>query len=694
MAEQATGKASATETAQEPEAARSTDAAAETAQGPEASEDAGTGSTSSPSRRSSRASGTDKGTTGGKRTSSGTGRKPSGGRAGAGSRGAKGGQKAPAGKDHQEVEWQFDADDLGAVEGWLRESAVGSGVVLGTVSSDDLVDGYYDTGDWRLYRAGYALRIREARSGTEATMKSLSGAEGNLRRRREISEPLKDAEIGTLRKSRGPVGEKLRLLLGDREAGKIFQVRTSRKTFPLSLAVEASEGATSGSSNGEIVQDASGNVREVSGDGASGVGGSGRVGEVVLDSSEIPFGEAEESTGLTRVEVEVDAGAASDRRLRGFVKEMEVSLGLRPARISKYEAGIFATGLSPESREDYGPTGVDASLSLGEMAFAVLRKQFAVMGSHEPGTRLGEDAEELHDMRVATRRLRAAMKLFEDVLPERSRWLREELRHFAGSLGAVRDLDVQIEEIKGVGGGDQEEVEALAAIVTGLGERREAARKRLLETLDSDRYDRFESSFAEMLRRGPEGSGGGGITGAPSTNGSSEAPAADAPVLEAAPALLGRRYRAWSKAAGRLHEGSRPEDYHELRKKGKRLRYALEFFSGVYGEEATGKLVKPLKAVQDSLGRHQDVIVAADLLHEIAITTPRLPKRTVFAMGLLAQRYHAEAEALRTSSTAAKEYRALAGGKLWKGFEKLMKGESRAAEKSRKGSGKGKKKGK
>jgi inorganic triphosphatase YgiF len=206
---------------------------------------------------------------------------------------------------------------------------------------------------------------------------------------------------------------------------------------------------------------------------------------------------------LTRVEVEVAAGQASDPRVQGFVRQMEGSLGLRQARISKYEAGLFATGLSPEGWADLGSTGVDASLSLGELAFAVLRRQFAAMRAHEPGTRLGEDPEELHDMRVATRRMRAAIKIFQDALPERSRWLREELRHFAGVLGAVRDLDVHIEEVKGLSSGDGEEDEALAAVVASLERRRAEARGRMLEALDSERYARFESSFAGMLRRGP-----------------------------------------------------------------------------------------------------------------------------------------------------------------------------------------------
>ena len=63
----------------------------------------------------------------------------------------------------------------------------------------------------------------------------------------------------------------------------------------------------------------------------------------------------------------------------------------------------------------------------------------------EPGTRLGEDPEELHDMRVATRRLRAALSLFEAVLPVRAQVFREELGWLARLLGTVRDLDVQLE---------------------------------------------------------------------------------------------------------------------------------------------------------------------------------------------------------------------------------------------------------
>ncbi|HEV8045102.1 MAG TPA: CHAD domain-containing protein, partial [Rubrobacter sp.] len=438
------------------------------------------------------------------------------------------------------------------------------------------------------------------------------------------------------------------------------------------------QGSTDGSSS-EVVQDASGDVRPRGDSRGSGDRESVRVGEVVLDSSEIPLGDDGETTGLTRVEVEVREENASDSGVREFVKAMEGALGLRPAKISKYEAGIFATGLSPSEATGLGSENIDGTLSTGEMAFAVLRRQFAAMRAHEAGTRLGEDPEELHDMRVATRRMRAALRLFEDALPERARWLQEELRWIGGSLGEVRDPDVQIEQLErwAVGAGE-EGAEAFAEIIAAVKERREEARKRMLDTLNSGRYARFEGSFAEMLRRGPDHERDFGQV---SANGSGMDPA-DEPVLISAPSLLSRRYRKWSKAANRLNDSSDPEGYHDLRKKGKRLRYALEFFTDVYGEKATGALIKPLKSIQDSLGDHQDAIVASDRLREIVADSPKLPPQTAFIMGSLAQRHVQEAAGLRAGLAGTKAYRALTKGKTWKDFEKLTDKERATAEKA------------
>ena len=299
---------------------------------------------------------------------------------------------------------------------------------------------------------------------------------------------------------------------------------------------------------------------------------------------------------------------------------------LRPTGLSKFRTGLAAAGLSPAGAPDLGPTEIDTSMTTGEVAFAILRRHFATMLAHEPGVRLGEDPEELHDMRVATRRL-AALKLYKKVLPRRPRTTRD-LRYFANALGEVRDLDVHLERFAG---------ETLKEIVAALEQRRVEARRRMLEALDSNRYERFVSSFTGTLRgRSP------GPTG---------------PILEEAPDLVLRRYKKVRKDVKALTEDSPPEDFHDLRKKGKRLRYALEPLRGIYGKPAE-RMVDLLKDVQDDLGDNQDLVVAAKSMEELA-TAGKLPPRAVFSLGVRAGGYSRDAAELRASFLESGPLRAL-----------------------------------
>ncbi|MDQ4126431.1 MAG: CHAD domain-containing protein, partial [Actinomycetota bacterium] len=160
-------------------------------------------------------------------------------------------------------------------------------------------------------------------------------------------------------------------------------------------------------------------------------------------------------------------------------------------------------------------------------------------------------------------------------------------------------------------------------------------------------------------------------------------PAQD-PITAAAPALLLGRYRKWRKAARRLDETSPPEAFHDLRKKGKRLRYALEFVAEVYGKPLQ-RLVKPLKELQDALGQHQDAIVAADYLRELGTTTggTRISRGAAFTMGVYSERYAREATGLRSGVLRSQPFHALAKGKEWKGFEKAMKEARKSQDKVR-----------
>lgn len=534
------------------------------------------------------------------------------------------------GVDLQEAEWQFDALDVRPVGNWLENRSHWDGPAVASRADREISDTYLDTDDWRLYRAGYALRVRRAGNGElEATMKSLESVDGSsgIRRRREISDRVRSAEPEALGQVSGMLGEYLRSLVGPAHLRPLFTVNTRRSAYELSL-----HGTP--------------------------------LGEVVLDETEIPLREDEEPARLRRVEVELDADTGETRDLEDFVKNLREECRLSPATASKYEAGLFTRGLSPPGPLEIGPTAVDESLTLGEVAFAVLREQFLAFLAHEPGTRIGEDTERLHDMRVASRRMRAAMKVFAGALPARFRELRDEVKWIAGSLGEVRDLDVQLEQLETwLSEADPEDREALGAVRGVLEQRRENARHDMLHALDSRRYTELIETLTSLLKRGPEPG----------------SPDADTPVLVAAPGLIRGLYKKVRKTGDRLEEDSPGEEYHKLRKRAKRLRYALEFLSDVYGKPVKSP-ISSLKDLQDVLGDHQDAEVAIAHLRDLSADGERgheLPPRAVFVMGKIAYRYELQLGGLRAKFPEAY---ARMKGKPWEKLVKVLDNRSSDAE--------------
>jgi CHAD domain-containing protein len=117
-----------------------------------------------------------------------------------------------------------------------------------------------------------------------------------------------------------------------------------------------------------------------------------------------------------------------------------------------------------------------------------------------------------------------------------------------------------------------------------------------------------------------------------------------------------------------IDESSPAEDYHELRKKGKELRYLLELFgTKLFDEEAVTPLIKSLKALQDVLGRHQDREVQIAMLRSSAEEVSTLPGGgpACMAMGALVERLRVDEQAARDefagcfAQLAAKRQRAL-----------------------------------
>ena len=518
--------------------------------------------------------------------------------------------------------WQFDALDLRAVLGRLNDTAgwLGSSTPqISPVGSTRQVDLYFDTEDLRFHRAGYSLRIRRVnrRRHAEATLETLESATaaGNLQSRPVISQPVEAFDARLLAVAGGPVTDRVRAVAGRKRLLPLFEIRTHRHLFSVAA-------------NGHLP------------------------GEIAVDETRILPAPGAPATRLRRIELTVPDGATAV--FEPLAERLRLDYGLRPVELSKYEAGLISAGVRRPQGTRFGPTDLGDNPTIGTVALSALRLQLLTLLENEPATRLGDDPESLHDMRVASRRLRAAFSLFSKVLPPGVLVLRTELSWIGGVLGAVRDLDVQLQQLAGwrvvLPDADRNALDALDAL---LQEQRNEARKTMLEALDSRRYESFVSRFGRALRARPARS---------SVDPSS-------PARDIAPPLIEARFRAFGRAADRLGPNSKPGDYHRLRIRGKRLRYAVEFFAELY-PGPTRAPSKRLTALQDILGLYQDADVAITRLRALVDeSADRLEPATVFVMGQIAERYRQSMEDLEAKVPAAT---ARVRGKSWRSLKKAM----------------------
>jgi CHAD domain-containing protein len=227
--------------------------------------------------------------------------------------------------------------------------------------------------------------------------------------------------------------------------------------------------------------------------------------------------------------------------------------------------------------------------------------------------------------------MRAAMKMFLEVLPVRTAHLLDELGWLAAELGKVRDLDVQlIQTAQWQEETGSEDRAGLAELANSLGLARSKARAELLFALDSRRCSRLFSGLVQMLSQSPP----------------RRSLRCRTLAVVALPELLAADQQAARKAAKRARRSGLATDYHRLRIRCKRLRYALEFSHDCYGG-ATKRFARSLAALQDELGAMQDAEVAATRLRAIALAgADGLSLEAVFAIGGVAERYRRESERL------------------------------------------------
>ena len=238
--------------------------------------------------------------------------------------------------------------------------------------------------------------------------------------------------------------------------------------------------------------------------------------------------------------------------------------------------------------------------TMAEAGRKILLQDFVKMLSQEEGVRGGEDIEFVHDMRVATRRMRSAFRIFEDYYKSKPvRPFIAQLRELARVLGAVRDLDVLVADFTRY----QEQLpeaearEALVHVVEKLQGKNQKARRKLVAYLDSRSYRGFIKTYSSFL-----------TSPGKSAKNTDEPTATPYQVRHVLPVLV-YDHLASVRAYDTVLEDADVHTLHALRIEFKRLRYSVEFFAPVMGASIE-KFVEEMKLIQDYLGRLNDVVVA------------------------------------------------------------------------------------
>jgi CHAD domain-containing protein len=243
---------------------------------------------------------------------------------------------------------------------------------------------------------------------------------------------------------------------------------------------------------------------------------------------------------------------------------------------------------------------VDADDPVGDVVCSVLNVAALRIAGTDVDARRG-DPEGIHRLRTTTRRLRSELRSLENVIDGRFRQqLEAELKWLAGCLGAVRDLDILLARLKKAAGEqdhDRSRESALAPLFAELNARHEQTARALNDALRSDRYRDLLASLERAAAR---------------------------PVLlesavercrAALPEAAAVAWRRLKKQARALRPSDPDAEFHELRKRAKRARHTAELIAPIMGRRtarAAGTFIRLLTQVQDTLGEHQDAVVAAE----------------------------------------------------------------------------------
>ena len=543
-----------------------------------------------------------------------------------------------------EVELKYRVRDQEAAARLGALRTLGSLRVAGRPRQVQIEDRYLDTADGALARAGYAARLRRGPRMTILSVKASSEAASALHRREELEGP---ADL-SLDPHAWPSSAARSLVLehaGDApllETITIRQLRHARTFAGDALEVELSVDDVEVVAGGRMIDRFLELEVELKSGDERGLAGIAAV---------LAADDALEPVTTSKLERALAALARGGRSARS---RSRAATSVAASPVATAASGAAASAASPSTASpgppptqlpnpappmpgnapspEPGPVppvapeperpadattppvlavgktpGVTRDDLLAEAGRKVLRFHLARMLAREEGTRTGVRIEDLHGMRVATRRMRAAWRVFGDGFRlDRTRRMRSRLRVLAARLGAVRDLDVLIEAAQ-AHQATLPDVQAAAfdPLVRAWAENREIARQLMVRELDSGAYTRLVDEYRIFV--------------------TSEGAAVLAPASPVSPHRVrdtagSRIWLAYEQVRGyeSVLRWADIETIHQLRIAAKWLRYTLEFFREALGPEVD-QLVPRVVALQDHLGWLHDADVTIALTRQFLV---------------------------------------------------------------------------
>ena len=460
---------------------------------------------------------------------------------------------------------------------------------------------YFDTDKHKLRKNGLMLRVRHIGDRYIQTIKATGN--GGLFERDEWESEIA-SEQPDLDLARGTALEPLISDKFRRQLKPMFETRVMRTVYPLT--------------NGT------------------------RTIELTIDQGKIDTGDR--SAPLCEIELELKRG--NEAELFDVARELTQAVPAQLAFKSKSERGYELLD------DEHGAPVKAAAVDL--VPDTTTREGFKTIGraclkqivGNEPALLKG-DADGVHQMRVGLRRLRAAMSLFAGILRDlQTAAIKTELKWLAGELAPARQLEVLMKRVVAPVKQRHARWDGVPSLSHELAEKHKAALARAQSAVTSARFRALTLETAAWLETGAW------------TNPRDDLvrDRGDIPIEVTAAEQLGRRWkkiRKKGKAVARLDARSR----HRLRIQTKKVRYACEFFAGLFADKRAlkrrRKLLPALEHLQDALGDLNDIVVHEQLIATMGVRHRRSSRKRAFAAGLLTGREDARLDTAMAAAVQA-----------------------------------------